>query len=225
MCFALCTAALLAAAARCAAHSRAEVTPCYFVIGALLTSKQSFSKPNYTHIPRCEQPRPALPTVFIDGEAGTTGLQVCALELLYAQPLTCLCCAAVQVRERLLSRTDLRVVSLPDAQRKDARARADALNAADAAILCLPDDAAVEAAAMLEPSNTRTVLIDASTAFRTADGWTYGFPELTPAGRYHLRLEARESQPEREREEGSYSAAGPEILCVEIAFDVVRPAS
>ena len=55
--------------------------------------------------------------------------------------------------------------------------------------------------------------------------WEQDFPELTPAGRYHLRLEARESQPEREREEGSYSAAGPEILCVEIAFDVVRPAS
>ena len=195
MCFALCTAALLAAAARCAAHSRAEVTPCYFVIGALLTSKQSFSKPNYTHIPRCEQPRPALPTVFIDGEAGTTGLQVCALELLYAQPLTCLCCAAVQVRERLLSRTDLRVVSLPDAQRKDARARADALNAADAAILCLPDDAAVEAAAMLEPSNTRTVLIDASTAFRTADGWTYGFPELTPAHAKAVAASKRISNP------------------------------
>ena len=91
----------------------------------------------------------ALPTVFIDGEAGTTGLQV---------------------RERLAQRTDLQVVSLPDALRKDAGARKAALNAADAVILCLPDDAAVAAVQLLEPSNTRTVIIDASTAFRTADG-------------------------------------------------------
>ena len=91
----------------------------------------------------------ALPTVFIDGEAGTTGLQV---------------------RERLAQRTDLQVVSIPDALRKDAGARKAALNAADAVILCLPDDAAVAAVQLLEPSNTRTVIIDASTAFRTADG-------------------------------------------------------
>ena len=91
----------------------------------------------------------ALPTVFIDGEAGTTGLQV---------------------RERLAQRTDLQVVSLPDALRKDGDARKAALNAADAVILCLPDDAAIAAVQLLEPSNTRTVIIDASTAFRTAEG-------------------------------------------------------
>jgi N-acetyl-gamma-glutamyl-phosphate reductase len=70
----------------------------------------------------------------------------------------------------LASRTDLRVVSLPDALRKDAAARKDALNSADAVILCLPDDAAIAAVQLLEPSNTRTVIVDASTAFRTADG-------------------------------------------------------
>ena len=91
----------------------------------------------------------ALPTVFIDGEAGTTGLQV---------------------RERLAQRTDLQVVSLPDALRKDGDARKAALNAADAVILCLPVDAAIAAVQLLEPSNTRTVVIDASTAFRTAEG-------------------------------------------------------
>jgi N-acetyl-gamma-glutamyl-phosphate reductase len=92
-------------------------------------------------------------------------------------------------------RKDLRVVSLPDAQRKDANARADALNAADAAILCLPDEAALAAVAMLEPGNKRTVLIDASTAFRTAEGWTYGFPELTRAHAEAVAASKRISNP------------------------------
>ena len=87
----------------------------------------------------------ALHKVFIDGEAGTTGLQV---------------------RERLAKRDDLELLSLPEDQRKDEAARAAALNAADVAILCLPDAAAIEAAALIEPTNTRTVLIDASTAHR-----------------------------------------------------------
>ncbi len=74
------------------------------------------------------------------------------------------------MRERLATRKDLQVVSLPDAVRKDLNARREALNAADAVILCLPDDAAVAAVELLEPSNSRTVVIDASTAFRTAEG-------------------------------------------------------
>ena len=96
--------------------------------------------------------------VFIDGSVGTTGLRI---------------------RERLAERSDLTVTVLPEELRKDPAARRDALNAADVAFLCLPDAAAIEAAAMVE--NPDTVIIDTSTAHRTADGWEYGFPEL--AGR------------------------------------------
>ncbi len=96
--------------------------------------------------------------VFIDGSAGTTGLRI---------------------RERLAGRGDLELLVLPESLRKDVAARRDALNAADVAFLCLPDAAAVEAVALIE--NSDTVVIDTSTAHRTADGWEYGFPEL--AGR------------------------------------------
>jgi N-acetyl-gamma-glutamyl-phosphate reductase len=94
--------------------------------------------------------------IFIDGEHGTTGLQI---------------------RDRLAARADLDFIRLADAERKDPARRAEALNAADVAILCLPDDAAREAVAMVE--NDRTRIIDASTAHRTAPGWVYGFPEMT----------------------------------------------
>ena len=94
------------------------------------------------------------PSVFIDGAAGTTGLEFA---------------------ERLAGRDDLTVVSLPEERRKDPTARAEALNDADVAVLCLPDDAAREAVALIR-SDTR--VIDASSAHRTATGWTYGFPEL-----------------------------------------------
>lgn len=93
-------------------------------------------------------------SVFIDGAAGTTGLEI---------------------RERLATRGDLSLIVLDDERRKDAHARAEALNDADVAILCLPDDAAREAVALIT-GDTR--VIDASSAHRVADGWTYGFPEL-----------------------------------------------
>ena len=96
--------------------------------------------------------------VFIDGSAGTTGLRI---------------------RERLQARDDIELVAIPEELRKDVSARRDALNAADVAFLCLPDAAAVEAVSLVE--NPDTVVIDTSTAHRTADGWAYGFPEL--AGR------------------------------------------
>ena len=96
--------------------------------------------------------------VFIDGSAGTTGLRI---------------------RERLASRDDVELITLAEEVRKDVSARRDALNAADVAFLCLPDAAAVEAVGLVE--NPRTVVIDTSTAHRTADGWEYGFPEI--AGR------------------------------------------
>jgi len=97
-------------------------------------------------------------SVFIDGAAGTTGLEI---------------------RERLATRSDISLIGLDDAHRKDAGKRAEAINSADFVILCLPDDAAREAVALIANDTTR--VIDASTAHRVAYGWTYGFAELEPA--------------------------------------------
>jgi N-acetyl-gamma-glutamyl-phosphate reductase len=108
--------------------------------------------------------------VFIDGAAGTTGLEIA---------------------DRLAGRSEFSLIALDEAQRKDARARADALNAADVAILCLPDDAAREAVSLI--ANDRTRVIDASTAHRVAPGWTYGFPEMV--GRDAVAEATRVSNP------------------------------
>lgn len=110
--------------------------------------------------------------VFIDGAAGTTGLEI---------------------RERLAGRSEIEVMVLDDQDRKDPTKRADALNAADFVILCLPDDAAREAVAMIE--NERTRVIDASTAYRTAADWTYGFAELEPGQAAAIAEAARVSNP------------------------------
>ena len=99
-------------------------------------------------------------TVFIDGEAGTTGLQI---------------------RDRLLGRSDIRLIQIDPDRRKDPAARREAFAAADVAILCLPDDAAKESAALAEGLPVR--LIDASTAHRVHPDWAFGFPELSPAHR------------------------------------------
>uniref|UniRef100_A0A7R9WUA6 Semialdehyde dehydrogenase NAD-binding domain-containing protein n=1 Tax=Craspedostauros australis TaxID=1486917 RepID=A0A7R9WUA6_9STRA len=112
--------------------------------------------------------------VFIDGEAGTTGLQV---------------------RGRLEKREDLEIISPPDELRKDAETRKKFINEADAVILCLPDAASIEAASWVEDDNDRTVLIDASTAFRVADDWTYGFPEMSKDQREALSKSKRISNP------------------------------
>jgi N-acetyl-gamma-glutamyl-phosphate reductase len=93
--------------------------------------------------------------LFIDGAAGTTGLEI---------------------RERLTGRGEFDLIVLDDAQRKDEAARRDALHAADVAILCLPDEAAKDAVRLADGAATR--IIDASSAHRVAEGWTYGFPEI-----------------------------------------------
>lgn len=103
--------------------------------------------------------------VFIDGEAGTTGLQI---------------------RDRLGSRDDIELIQLDEAVRKDPSARRDAFARADVAILCLPDDAARDAVAMADGAR----IIDASTAHRVAEGWTYGMPEL-PGQRDLIRASDR----------------------------------
>eukprot|EP00448_Togula_jolla_P006418 CAMPEP_0170598694 /NCGR_PEP_ID=MMETSP0224-20130122/16386_1 /TAXON_ID=285029 /ORGANISM="Togula jolla, Strain CCCM 725" /LENGTH=397 /DNA_ID=CAMNT_0010923267 /DNA_START=56 /DNA_END=1249 /DNA_ORIENTATION=+ len=97
-------------------------------------------------------------TVFIDGEAGTTGLQV---------------------KDRLAKHPNIEILSLPENLRKDEKARREALCEADAVVLCLPDDAAKAAVAMLDESGAKTVVVDASTAHRVSEGWTYGFPEMS----------------------------------------------
>ena len=93
--------------------------------------------------------------VFIDGSAGTAGLRI---------------------RDRLLARADLSLIELPRELRKDPAARKEAINSADIAFLCLPDAAAVESVSLVE--RERVIVIDTSTAHRTAPGWDYGFPEL-----------------------------------------------
>lgn len=96
--------------------------------------------------------------IFIDGKAGTTGLRI---------------------YERLESFQGIELISLDDEKRKDPVCRKEALNSADIAFLCLPDDAARESVTLIE--NENTVVIDTSTAHRTLDDWAYGFPELSQA--------------------------------------------
>jgi N-acetyl-gamma-glutamyl-phosphate reductase len=119
-----------------------------------------------------------LPRVYIDGHVGTTGLRI---------------------RDWLASRRDLEVISLPEDRRKDTEARRASLLDADVAVLCLPDDAAREAASWADAGSTR--IIDASTAHRVAEGWTYGLPELTRDQRGRIREARRVSNP------GCYAAA------------------
>ena len=101
--------------------------------------------------------------VFIDGQAGTTGLQIA---------------------ERLQCRTDIDLLTLTDAERKDASARQRHLQEADVAILCLPDEAARQSVALAEG---KTRILDASTAYRVDADWAYGLPEMDPAQREKIR--------------------------------------
>ena len=112
------------------------------------------------------------PLVFIDGEHGTTGLQIA---------------------RRLQTRRDLELIRLEEHERKSETARRRALNAADLAILCLPDAAAIQAVQLI--TNERTKVIDASTAHRTAPGWVYGFPEMAPGQAERIAQAGRVSNP------------------------------
>ncbi|MDP4031936.1 MAG: N-acetyl-gamma-glutamyl-phosphate reductase, partial [Pseudorhodobacter sp.] len=133
-------------------------------------------------------------SVFIDGEAGTTGLQI---------------------RDRLLARNDIRLVQVDPARRKDPEARREAFAAADVAILCLPDAAAIEAVALCEGLPTR--IIDASTAFRVNPDWAFGFPELSAANRARIVSAPRVSNP------GCYSTGSIALLAPLVTAGLIAP--
>ncbi|WP_204126843.1 N-acetyl-gamma-glutamyl-phosphate reductase [Pseudomonas ogarae] len=114
----------------------------------------------------------ASPLVFIDGDQGTTGLQI---------------------HQRLRERSDLRLFTLSPEHRKDPQRRAEAINHCDIAILCLPDQAARDAVATIENSSVR--VIDASSAHRTHPDWTYGFAEMNPQQAQRIAAARRVSNP------------------------------
>ena len=114
----------------------------------------------------------ANPLVFIDGDQGTTGLQI---------------------HQRLRDRTDLQLITLSPEHRKDPQQRAEMINACDIAILCLPDDAARDAVASIQ--NPAVRVIDASSAHRTHPEWTYGFAEMSPQQAQRIATAQRVSNP------------------------------
>lgn len=110
--------------------------------------------------------------VYIDGQSGTTGLQI---------------------YDRIGVRKDLELLRIDEDKRHDVEERRKFLNAADIVFLCLPDAGAVEAVSLIDNPNVR--VIDASTAHRTADGWTYGFPEYDKVQREKIRNSRRVANP------------------------------
>jgi N-acetyl-gamma-glutamyl-phosphate reductase len=112
--------------------------------------------------------------VFVDGQEGTTGLKIF---------------------EYLSQRRDIEVLRIEEAKRKDIEERRRLINASDVTFLCLPDVASRESVSLVDKDNTRTVMIDASTAFRTQDDWAYGLPELARAQRERLRTSKRIAVP------------------------------
>ena len=110
------------------------------------------------------------PKVFVDGQSGTTGLQI---------------------YDRIKARSDVEVIHIPNAKRKDNAAKLDCFRQSDLVFLCLPDDSAKETVSLIEAENITAKIIDASTAHRTAPGWTYGFPELRPDFREKIAASRR----------------------------------
>lgn len=135
--------------------------------------------------------------IFIDGEHGTTGLQI---------------------RERLADRNDIEILSLALEERRDEARRGEMLSTCDVAILCLPDDAAIEAVQMIEDAgNTQCVIIDTSTAHRTHPDWTFGFAELDKDQATKIRNSKRISNP------GCYSTGAIALLKPLIETGVMKP--
>lgn len=132
--------------------------------------------------------------IFIDGEAGTTGLQI---------------------RERLEAREDIRLIQVDPERRKDAEARREAFAQADVAILCLPDDAAREAVRLCEDLDVR--LIDASTAHRVDKAWVFGFPELDKGNRARIAGARFVSNP------GCYSTGSIAMIAPLVAAGLIAP--
>jgi N-acetyl-gamma-glutamyl-phosphate reductase len=137
------------------------------------------------------------PSVFIDGEAGTTGLGI---------------------RTRLDRLPEIAVMSLPEALRKDPAARRDMMAAVDLAVLCLPDEAAREAVALAEGLGADAPkLLDASTAHRVDPEWSYGFPELVPDQPARIAAASRVSNP------GCYPTGAIALLRPLVEADLVPP--
>lgn len=127
---------------------------------------------NYAYTNAEQKAEVIMKKIFIDGKEGTTGLKI---------------------YERFKNRYDIEILAIPEHLRKDAEARRELINKSDITFLCLPDDAAREAVSLCD--NPDTVIIDASTAHRTLDGWAYGFPELSEAHRNNIRTGKRIAVP------------------------------
>lgn len=113
-------------------------------------------------------------TVYVDGQAGTTGLKI---------------------NERLNDHPYVEIIKIDEDKRKDLNERKKLINAADVVFLCLPDAAAIEAVSLVEPNNTHTKILDASTAHRTNKNWVYGIPELSAAARNKIAHATRVAVP------------------------------
>ena len=138
------------------------------------------------------------PKIFIDGEAGTTGLQI---------------------RETLADVAGVALVSLPAAQRKDVEAKKSLLNDVDVVILCLPDGAAKETVALIDDlTGPKPRIIDASTAHRVAPGWTYGYPELTAGQAAAIAAADRVANP------GCYATGAIALLRPLVEAELIPPA-
>jgi N-acetyl-gamma-glutamyl-phosphate reductase len=133
--------------------------------------------------------------IFIDGQHGTTGLQIV---------------------DRLKDRPDIELLELPMADRKELAKRVDIAAQADIAVLCLPDAAAKELVGALDKTGADTAVIDASTAHRVAEGWTYGFPEMAKGHRQKLLDSRRISNP------GCYPTGAIAILRPLVDAGIVR---
>jgi N-acetyl-gamma-glutamyl-phosphate reductase len=134
------------------------------------------------------------PIVYIDGKDGTTGLQI---------------------YDRLSRREDIQLLLIDEDKRKDSAERARLMNSADLVFLCLPDAAAREAVSLVTNDHTR--VIDASTAHRTAEGWVYGFPELSQEQREAIRSAKRVANP------GCYATGFISLICPLVKMGLLPP--